>query len=228
VNEDFSSRNTQGLFACGESVSKLQCGANLNRAAVSGVIAGNSAARWASKIEKTEIDSEPVEDLKRVTMAPLERDEGIDPENALITLQEAIHPYPVSILRREKSLREALSEVERLRDTVLPYLRAYDPHYLRLIHEVRNMVLCAEMFLRTSLERKESRSGALREDYPYVDNENWLKWIFVKKGSSGAMEIWAEDIPVDNYTFKPKTGKFLHPFWARAEELGFWSYSSEG
>lgn len=228
VQQDFASRNTQGLFACGEAVSKLQCGSNLNRAAVSGVIAGESAARWASGVEKIEFDSEAAEDLIKAAIAPLKRHEGIDPENALSALQEAIHPYPVSILRRGKALRQALNEVERIRDNVLPCLRAYDSHYLRLVHEIRNMVLCAEILLKDALVRKESRFGALREDYPYMDNVNWLKWIFVKKNLKGTMEIWTEDIPIENYKLKPEPKKFLHPFWARTKELGYWNLLREG
>ena len=222
VNPEFASRNISGVFACGEAVSKLQCGANLYRATVSGIISGESAARAASEIDKVEVDAKAVMELNKVTMAPLERQEGIDPENALTTLQEAIHPYPVHILRREKDMQKALAEVERVRDTIVPYLRAYDPHYLRLVHELRNMVLCAEMHLRSMLERKESRFGALREDYPYLDNANWLKWIFIKKGvGTGKMKIWTEHIPADRYKFKPKNEMSLHPFWARAAELGY-------
>ena len=147
------------------------------------------------------------------------------PENALMTLQEAIHAYPVYILRNDSAMKKALVEVERIRDAVVPYLRAYDPHYLRLVHEIRNMVLCAEMYLRSAPERKESRFGGLREDYPYMDNMNWLKWIFVKKDpETGRMKSWIEDIPIEKYKFRPKMEKFLHPFWARVQELGYWKH----
>lgn len=228
VKQNFGSRNTKGLFACGEAVSKLQCGSNLNRAAVSGAIAGGSAARWASGVGNTKLDPESVEGLREAAMAPLKRKDGIDPENALLRLQEAIHPYPVSILRREGPLVRALREVERIRDDVLPYLRAYDPHYLRLVHEIRNMVLCAELFLTNALTRKESRYCALREDYPHTDNVNWLKWVLVKKDPKERMNIWTEDVPVEHYRFRPELKKFLHPFWARAKELGYWNLPGEG
>ncbi|MDP2645047.1 MAG: FAD-binding protein [Desulfobacterales bacterium] len=227
VKRDFSSRNMQGLFACGEAVANFQCGGSLNRAAVSGVIAGKAAAKWAEKTAQIDVNANGVESLKKRALAPLERQMGIDPENALIALQEAIHPYPVSILRNEKALKNALCEVERIRDTVIPYLRAYDPHYLRLVHELGNMALCAEMYLRHALARQESRQGALREDFPHTDNLNWLKWIFVKKDSQQQMKIWTEDIPIDRYKFKPKPEKRLHPFWQRVEELGYWRQSPE-
>ncbi|MBI4185926.1 MAG: FAD-binding protein [Chloroflexi bacterium] len=228
VTPEFASRNIRGLFACGEAVAKLQCGGGLNRAAISGVIAGWSAARTAADTGKIEVDAKAIVELRDSTMASLEREDGIDPENALVTLQEAIHPYPVHILRRENSMRKALDEVERIRGDVMPYLRAYDPHYLRLVHELRNMVLSAEMFLKSALEQKESRFGSLREDYPYTDNINWLKWLLLKEEpGTGTMKLWTENIPLEKYKFRPKREKFLHPFWARAEELGYWKRSDE-
>ena len=79
------------------------------------------------------------------------------------------------------------------------------------------------MFLRSAVERKESRYCALREDYPYMDNINWLKLIIVKKDpETGRMKVNAEDIPIERCKLKPERKKILHPFWARAEELGWW------
>lgn len=224
INPDsFELRNIPGLFACGEAATHFQTSIGLNPAAASGIIAGKSAAEKASRIRNKEINPKEVEELKKVAMAPIERKDGIEPEYALTMLQDALHPYYVSILRSEKCLRKALREIEAIRDNFIPYLHAYDPHYLRLANDIRNMTLCAEMFLKSALERKESRYGALREDYPYMDNINWLKWIIVKKDpETGEMTVKIEDIPIERYKLKPKREKVLHPFWARADELGYW------
>jgi succinate dehydrogenase/fumarate reductase flavoprotein subunit len=64
------------------------------------------------------------------------------------------------------------------------------------------MILSAEMFFKAALLRKESRGWFLREDYPTVDNANWLKWITVKN-VDGEMKLETEDVPVETYPIKP-------------------------
>ena len=64
------------------------------------------------------------------------------------------------------------------------------------------MTLCAEMFYRASLERKESRGWFVREDYQETDNANWLKWIVLEE-EDGEMDFSTEDIPISNYPVKP-------------------------
>ena len=50
--------------------------------------------------------------------------------------------------------------------------------------------------------RKESRGWFLREDYPQMDNENWLKWI-VCENKDGEMEFSTEDVPIETYQVQP-------------------------
>lgn len=53
-------------------------------------------------------------------------------------------------------------------------MRADDPHYLLKLREVRSMAFVSELYLRASLERKESRAGHYREDFPSRDNSRYL------------------------------------------------------
>jgi succinate dehydrogenase/fumarate reductase flavoprotein subunit len=70
--------------------------------------------------------------------------------------------------------------------------------------ETQTMVLSAEMTLRASIMRKETRENIFyREDYPNPDNVKWLKWIVVQKGSDGDIKFLTEDIPFDKYKFRP-------------------------
>ena len=41
------------------------------------------------------------------------------------------------------------------------------------------MVASAEMFFHAAMEIKEPRAWYLREDYPEMDNKDWLKWIII-------------------------------------------------
>jgi succinate dehydrogenase/fumarate reductase flavoprotein subunit len=85
-------------------------------------------------------------------------------------------PYFVLSIKHEKRLQAALTTVEFLRDHLVPKLTAKDSHELRLAHETRNMVLNAEMILRASLFRTESRGQHYREDHPRREDPLWL-WL---------------------------------------------------
>jgi succinate dehydrogenase/fumarate reductase flavoprotein subunit len=56
------------------------------------------------------------------------------------------------------------------------------------------MVLNAEMRLRASLVRTESRGCHYREDYPRRDDENWLAWVLLKE-QDGEMITVKEAVP---------------------------------
>jgi succinate dehydrogenase/fumarate reductase flavoprotein subunit len=68
-------------------------------------------------------------------------------------------------------------------------LRAKNFHELRLVHETANMIVTAEMKLKASIMRTESRCSHYRLDYPEVDNENWNVWINIIKGEDGTMQF---------------------------------------
>jgi hypothetical protein len=72
--------------------------------------------------------------------------------------------------------------------------------------------------LRSRLLRQESRDGCLREDYPYTDNINWLKWITLKQ-RDGKMRLGTQDIPV-HPGVKRQREKFLYPIFEVARKRG--------
>lgn len=86
-------------------------------------------------------------------------------------------------------MKAALAYVEELRDHHIPMLKASNLHELRLAHETKNMVITAEMKLKASLLRKESRCSHFRLDYPEMDNENWQAWLNIYKGENEEMQF---------------------------------------
>jgi succinate dehydrogenase/fumarate reductase flavoprotein subunit len=61
---------------------------------------------------------------------------------------------------------------------------------------------------KTALMRTESRCDHYREDYPLMDNDNWLKWLLVRS-VNGEPQIASEDIPFEerNWKYRPTPGK---------------------
>lgn len=59
------------------------------------------------------------------------------------------------------------------------------------------MILSAEMKMRASMMRTESRCSHYRLDYPDIDVENWNAWINIRQDSDGAMLL--EKQPFDSW-----------------------------
>ncbi len=71
------------------------------------------------------------------------------------------------IVRAEKTLLEALSEIKKLQESFdinAKYKTAQE-------YEFRNMLLISKAIVKTALRRKESRGGHFREDYPQALEE---------------------------------------------------------
>jgi succinate dehydrogenase/fumarate reductase flavoprotein subunit len=162
--------------------------------AVTGKRAGAAAAAYASRMKEPAPDEAYITDLKSKRYAPLERKAGYSPRWVTQLLQNTMIPYFVSYVKHEARLEAALTNVEFMRDHLVPQMYAKDPHELKLVHETANMVLAAEMILRASLFRKESRGAHYREDYPGRDDREWLAWTQLKE-ENGAMKVSKVPVP---------------------------------
>ena len=112
-------------------------------------------------------------------------------------LQNTMVPYYVMYVKHGDRLQAALTNVEFFRYHFGPLLYAEDHHELRLAHETRNMILNAEMRLRASLFRTETRGCHYREDYPLRNDEEWLAWVLLRRGAGASMEAFKRPIPAE-------------------------------
>jgi succinate dehydrogenase/fumarate reductase flavoprotein subunit len=217
VNRKFEA-SLPGLYACGEATGSSAVVTGLSSAATSGATAGSNAARFAADIDDPVIEKNQADELKQNLFAPLKRKDGFLPEQIVLTMQENIIPYDIALLRKKERMEKALSNIEYARDNYLPEIKAYDFHFLKNAHEAANILFVAEVQLKTSLMRTESRV-ALREDYPYTDNENWLKFIELKV-ENGNMALSTSPVPIEDYPIKVERKKELHYIWQLAQRLG--------
>ena len=204
-----------GLYTCGDSMAKAKNTRSLMAAFTSGARAGKYVAEYAKKADAPKISEEQVEKLRVSVFSPMGKKDGVTPDHLTIKLQETINPYEVTMIMSDERLKKALEKLDVIRDTELPMVFASDVHYLRMANEVRSMYLFAEMQLRSIYFRKESRDSCLKEDYPYTDNINWLKWIRLKN-ENGNMRLWADDIEFKKLA--PKREKYLHPVFEGAKK----------
>jgi len=195
INDQCES-NIPGLYAAGDALGSYmagaiytQVGSSLAGSAVQGGVAGEAAANYSKHVKGNGISTFRIKKIKEEILAPLKRESGYSPAWVTQTLQGIMIPNFIIYIKKENLLRAALAYVEELRDHHLPMLRAANMHELRLAHETANMIISAEMKLKASIMRTESRCSHFRLDYPAIDNENWEAWINIFKGEDGSMQF---------------------------------------
>ncbi|MFT7004772.1 MAG: succinate dehydrogenase/fumarate reductase flavoprotein subunit, partial [Sulfurimonas sp.] len=159
----------KGLYAAGDALGShmsggiyTQIGSSLSGSAVQGAIAGEESAKFCKTIEMPIVSKEQIAKIKEDILAPLKRKAGYSPAWITHTLQGIVIPNFVLYIKKERMLKAALAYVEELKESHLPHIKASDMHELRLAHETINMVISAEMKLKASLMRKESRCSHYR------------------------------------------------------------------
>lgn len=179
-----------GIHSTSPSGSSYPCGVGFASSfcSIDGSHAGMAAAEYASKVQLTTMDKNSVQEKVREECKPLLRETGIDPNWARDVLHSIMAPYWVNITKTEPLLNAALTQVGYMRDHVIPQLIARNGHDLRLCIEMKHKILSAEMKLRASLFRKESRGTCYRADYPYRDDA-YLGYITVEKAVNEKMEL---------------------------------------
>lgn len=190
-----------GLYVAGECCGTRYLGAyhpapgfGLTGSAVTGSRAGRGAAEYAAKVKEVRVDDDEIARVAGSVLFAIENKSGYSPRWVTQVLQNTMIPYFILFIKHEKRLLAALTIVEFLRDHLVPKLVARDSHELRLAHETRNMILNAEMILKTSLSRTESRGQHYREDYPRRRDPQWLVWLKLRE-DQGSMTVSKEPIP---------------------------------
>ena len=198
--------NVDGLFVAGRARSVEQGvymgGWAMCVTATTGHMTGSAAADYAMDMEKIEPEDGAVRDALKRMLLPL-GEEGIMPKDIMRETQRLMFPADVTILRTGRGLTRSLEGLQELKDAYLPRMKAPSPHYLMKYYEAASMVLMTELYLRSALMRKESRSGHYREDYPSRNDADWLCWIHVSKDSNGSPQLMKKTVPIWNYPVKP-------------------------
>ncbi len=127
--------------------------------------------------------------------APRQLSKGWDPNYVVDRLVSVMSVPEVQLAKDATSLKAALAQVEVLRDSYVPKMMGYCGHDLRTVLEAKHKVLSAEMKLRASLAREESRGTHYRSDFPYRDDENFLCHFTLRKAEDGSMTVERVEVP---------------------------------
>lgn len=194
--DDKCSSNIPGLYAAGDSLGSMQTGgiytqvgSSLAGSAAQGALAGKTAAEYVRGLPLVQVSGSRLKQLNTEIYAPLLRQRGFSPQWVTQTLQGIMIPNFILYVKSGPRLQAALAYVEYLRDHQVPLLMADDLHQLRQAHETANMILNAEMKLRASLMRTESRGSHYREDFPDRNDDEWVAWIKIRQADDGRMQL---------------------------------------
>ncbi|HZQ98875.1 MAG TPA: fumarate reductase/succinate dehydrogenase flavoprotein subunit [Chloroflexota bacterium] len=202
VDAETTQTTVPGLFAAGEVAAGLH-GANrlggnsLSDLVVFGRRAGLYAAEYAkNRAGSPRVDQGEVEESVREMLAPFDCQGGENPYSIHADLEDCMQNL-VGIIRVERELLQALDELARLRERLARVSvignRQYNPGW-HLALDLHNLLTVSEAITRSALERKESRGGHARDDYPGTDPK-FGKVNVITRLKGGEMVVCQEPLP---------------------------------
>jgi len=202
VDSDTQMSNVPGLFAAGECAAGIN-GANrlggnsLSDLLVFGKRAGEYAAKYAKENSLGSINNEQVDQVARESLMPFERGgSGQGPFQVQYDLQDMMQDL-VGIVRREDEMQKALEGIaklwERAKNVGASGNRDYNPGWHTAL-DLTPLLTVSEAIARSALERKESRGGHFRDDFPEKDPAYATFNVVSYRGPDGKMHIRREPV----------------------------------
>lgn len=204
VEAESQATNIPGLFAAGECAAGLH-GANrlggnsLSDLIVFGQRAGEYAAKYAKANPNISVSDAEIEGAYKEAVAPFERAAGgttEGPYQVQYDLQNMMQK-DVGIVRLQNEMEEALDGIAKLKARAAKVAVQghceYNPGWHTAI-DLKHLLTVSEAITLCALERKESRGGHFREDFPDKSPEAAKYNNVVSKGADGSMKLRREPI----------------------------------
>jgi succinate dehydrogenase / fumarate reductase flavoprotein subunit len=203
VDGDSQMSSVPGLFAAGEVAAGLH-GANrlggnsLSDLLVFGRRAGQFAAKFAGERGRANPSSADVDAAVKRALAPFDHASGGEAPYAVQhELQQTMQKL-VGIVRQESEMVEALQAVRAMRSRAakvgVPGNREYNPGWHTAL-DLDNLLTVSEAIALAAIDRKESRGGHFRDDYPDKVAEFAKFNIVIRKAPDGSMQLERRPIP---------------------------------
>jgi len=162
-----------GLYAAGDEAGGIP-GSVAPGAFTMGYLAAESAAKRAAGTGAV-ADGKGEEELVAFCNEILNRSGGNPWEDAQATIHNHMSDYNIRF-RSQTMARRGLECLDYLENTMR--LAAANPHELTHCLEMRNLIECGKIILRSTIERKESRGKIFqRKDFPEQDDANWFCFL---------------------------------------------------
>jgi fumarate reductase (CoM/CoB) subunit A len=207
-----SQSTVPGLFAVGEcsggphGAGRIG-GNSLTEILVFGKRAGAEAATFANAGNTGTPESDEVaSETNRITSYLSRERTGPRPNVIKTRLQTMMNDY-VGVVRNDEGLRKTIAKFERMEREDLPTMsmaednRVGNYDWVEAL-EVTAMIRFARAMAGAALLRTESRGAHYREDYPELDDGNWLQNIIIRHtGNNDALAFETKECtPGPEYT----------------------------
>ena len=207
VNGETQATHVPGLFAAGECAAGLH-GANrlggnsLSDLLVFGKRAGEYAAKFAKENSTGQINDAQVEAAAHESLEPFARGaksggSADGPYQVQHDLQNMMQEL-VGIVRLENEMARALDGIGKLKERAAKVAvyghREYNPGWHTAI-DLKHLLTVSEAISRSAIDRKESRGGHFREDFPDKDPAAAKYNNVISKAADGSMQLRREPIP---------------------------------
>jgi succinate dehydrogenase / fumarate reductase flavoprotein subunit len=211
VDADTQSSIVPGLYAAGEVAGGMHGsnrlgGNSLSDLLVFGRRAGVHAAQRAASLggRRPQVSEADLRTAAEEALRPFAQEDGENPYTVHQELQNSMQEL-VGIIRRADELERALKEVaalkERARRLSVEGHRQYNPGW-HLALDLRSLLTVAECVAMAALERKESRGGHTRDDYPTTD-PHWGTLNIVLTEEDGQIRLRQQPLPEMPDELKP-------------------------
>jgi succinate dehydrogenase / fumarate reductase flavoprotein subunit len=204
VDADSQMSSIPGLFAAGECAAGIN-GANrlggnsLSDLLVFGKRAGEHAATFARANRRVPVDPAAAQRAAADALKPFEHGQGKaeNPYTIQSDLQEMMQRL-VGIVRTESEMQEAVKGLaslsERAARAGVTGHREYNPGWHTAI-DLKNLLAVSEAIARSAIERKESRGGHFRDDFPDKNPEYGTFNIVTRRRPDGSMDVVRVPLP---------------------------------
>jgi succinate dehydrogenase / fumarate reductase flavoprotein subunit len=197
VDADTQESTIPGLFAAGECAAGIN-GANrlggnsLSDLIVFGKRAGEYAAELAKKATAPKVDDGAIDRAIKASLEPFDRGAaGENPYKVQYDLQDTMQAL-VGIVRTESEMREAIGKIAGFRERAsragIDGHREYNSGWHTCI-DLRNLLDVSEAIARSAIERKESRGGHFREDFPDKQDQFATFNFGTQRQADGSMAV---------------------------------------
>jgi succinate dehydrogenase / fumarate reductase flavoprotein subunit len=203
VNADTQESTIPGLFAAGECAAGIN-GANrlggnsLSDLIVFGKRAGEYAAQLAKSAAAPKVDEAAIERAMKQSLEPFDRGaSGENPYKVQHDLQDTMQAL-VGIVRTESEMREAIGKIASYRERAsrvgVGGHREFNAGWHTSI-DLRNLLDVSEAIARSAIERKESRGGHFRDDFPDKKDEFATFNFGSRRQPDGSMTVFRIPLP---------------------------------
>jgi len=205
-----------GLFAGGTCTDLAYLpGGHLPFCSVTGHWAGETAGAYVAGVQPRPLVATQVAQAIDDIEAPLNRSPELRYAPVHRRLGELVMEKVGLVLHGDR-LQTAIDKLLELRDNEVCRLYAPDAHELAKVWGLMHYTQVLEATLRAYLYRTESRVAFIREDYPVIDNANWVKMVVVQK-QGASLKLWDEPLPESFHVVPVRPTQHMHLVFRQKE-----------